>query len=94
MKVLNETAYCSYAFKNITVVNLKSILQDFILIIYNFHYCTGSFFSCLNDKRPADVRLAFQISVDLTVDERSEKKNICHNNLQKVYHKPSVHSRC
>jgi len=29
----------------------------------------------LNDKRPADIRLAFQISVGLTADERSEKKN-------------------
>ena len=40
--------------------------------------------------RPADVRLAFQISVGcLTVDEISEKKNTCDNNLQKLYKKPS-----
>jgi hypothetical protein len=48
------------------------------------------FFSCLNDKHPADVCLAFQISVVLTVDEGSEKKNTCDNKLQKVYQKPSV----
>jgi len=44
----------------------------------------------LNDKRPADIRLAFQISVGLTVDERSQKRNICDNNLQNVYQNSSV----
>jgi hypothetical protein len=90
MKVLNETANCSYAFRNVTVVNLKSVLWDLVFIIYKYRYYTGSFFSCLKDKRPADVRLAFQISVGLIVDEKSEKKNTCDNNLLKVYQKPAV----
>jgi hypothetical protein len=47
-------------------------------------------FSCLNDKRPADVHLAFDISLGLTVQEKSEKNNTCDNNLQKVYQNPAV----
>jgi len=41
MKAVNKTAYCSYAFRNISAVNLISILWDFIFIIYKFHYCIG-----------------------------------------------------
>jgi hypothetical protein len=90
MKVLDETANCSYSFRNVNVVNLKSVLWDLLFIIYKNRYYTGSFFSCFNDKRPADVPLTFQNSVGLTVDEKSEKKNTCDNNLQKVYQKPAV----
>jgi len=44
----------------------------------------------MNKKCPDVVRLAFQISVGLTVDERSKKKTNCDNNCLKVYRKPSV----
>jgi hypothetical protein len=64
-------------------------LWDFVFMIYQCHYCKRSLISCLNDNDTADVPLALQISVGLTVDERYEKKNIC-DNLQKVYQKPSV----
>jgi len=43
MKVLNETANCSYAFRNITVVYLKSVLWDLVFIIYKYRYYRGYF---------------------------------------------------
>ena len=47
-------------------------------------------FSCLKDKRPTDVRLKILFSVGLTVDEKSEKKNTCDNNILRVYQTPGV----
>jgi len=74
MKFFNEAANLFLRVRNIGVVNLKPIMWEFVSIIYKFHYCIGSLFSSLSDKRPADDRLAFQISVGLTDVERSEKK--------------------
>jgi len=74
MKVLNEAASLFLRVRNIGVVTLKPIMWEFVSIIYLFHYCIGSLFSCLSEKRPADDRLAFQISVGLTDVEKSEKK--------------------
>ena len=69
-------------FEFVGVFNLKSILWEFVLIYI--------IYSCLKDKRPANLRLTFQISVVLTVDKRSEKNNTCDNNFQKVYHIPEL----
>jgi len=44
----------------------------------------------LKDKRPADIRLDFQISVGLTLDERNQENNTGDNNHQKVCQKPPV----
>ena len=71
---MNEAANLFLRVRNIGVFNLKTIFWEFVSIIYKFHYYIGSLFSCLSDKRPADDRLAFQISVSLTIVERSKKK--------------------
>ena len=76
------------------MVNLKYILWDFFFIIYKFHYSIGSFFSCLKDNRPADIRLAFQISVGWTVDEKSEKKTPVIITFRKSTKNHQSYSRC
>jgi len=74
MKFFNEAANLFLRVRNIGVVNLKQILWESVSIIYKFLYYIGSLFSCLSEKRPADDRLAFQISVGLTDVQKGEKK--------------------
>jgi len=96
MKVFNDTAFGSYALET----SMWLILNKFCWIVFTVfivqicNYCKGSYISCFNCKRSTDVRLAFQISVGLTVNERNRKRTYVIWNFKESTKNHQCYSTC